>query len=113
MSKHIEGPWEVEGVKVKCRIFVPTSPDHPRITLWEPPAVGGMISQEQLMATALLIAAAPKMAQALQRAAMILAQVHDELHPVTQALLRPLRQEIVDAVKEATPDHYGQPIPKE
>ena len=62
----------------------------------------------EVEANALLIAAAPRMARVLQRAAYVLA----EMPPDQSAQLTALRTEIVNAIKEATPEHYGIEVPK-
>lgn len=56
---------------------------------------------DELRANALLIAAAPRMASALQRAAHLLAEL-----PHSPELLA-LRTEIVETIKQATPEYYG------
>ena len=49
-----------------------------------------------------LIAAAPRMSDALKRAARILAELPDQ-----SPQLVALRTEIVDCIKQATPEYYG------
>ena len=50
------GPWWAEVDKVKCRIRCYGSDEPTQITLWNPPAVGFAISDEQNEATASFIA---------------------------------------------------------
>ena len=59
-------------------------------------------SPEQAQANARLIAAAPRMIHALQLAARVLAERLDQ-----DAALVGLRTEIVETIKQATPEYYG------
>lgn len=50
-----------------------------------------------------LIASAPRMSEALKRAAFLLAEIDQANSPDVLAL----RNEIIACIKEATPEHYG------
>lgn len=55
-------------------------------------------------ADAVLIAAAPQTVKALQRAAHVLAELPNANEPHILAL----RRQIVDAIRKATPEYYGE-----
>jgi hypothetical protein len=92
-TKHTPGPWEARPDTNACL------PDD-----W---CVGTGPQNIDKVAVcskcdAHLIAAAPRMAAALQRAAHMLAELPEQ-SPQTLAM----RTEIVDCIKQATPDYYG------
>lgn len=58
-------------------------------------------------ADARLIAAAPTMAATLQRAAHVLAEIADQISGDDCQRLDALRSEIIETIKQATPEYYG------
>lgn len=109
-SKHTKGPWIVgpscgnDSARIddkNGRVIGSIKVKH--LTLVDK---GFPVYQwsEEMEANATLVASAPRMAAALQRAARLLA----ELPGFEQtAQLVALRKEIVETIKEATPEHYG------
>ena len=94
MSKHTPGPWHLAGDSEGIMV---TDRHASRIAMWPPQ--GGTIEQ---CANARLIAAAPIMSDTLKRAAHILAELSDQ-----SPKLIALRSQIVECIRQATPEHYG------
>ena len=103
---HTKGPWTVRDIATADRYIGPAyDGGGPSIAIVRSPGR----SDAEVTANARLIAAAPRMAHALQWAARLLATSDD-----TSALMLALRTEIVECIKRATPDHYGlRPEPNE
>ncbi len=96
MSKHTPGSWiaerqiDLEG-KALSMFDIWTNSDKPRYI--------GEIQREE---NARLIAAAPLMSDTLKRAAHILAELPDQ-----SPQLIALRSQIVECIKQATPEYYS------
>lgn len=91
-SKHTPGPWERYGFRIESESGY---------------YVADVIDSNgfgENKANARLIAAAPRMSAALKRAAHLLAELPAE-HQTPQVLA--LRTEIVETIKQSTPEHYG------
>ncbi len=101
MSKHTPGPW-VADAKGKP-IFIPLRTHHCEkigfsigFVSWDDDSLGAPL------ANARLIAAAPRMSDTLKRAAHILAELPDQ-----SPQLIALRSQIVQCIKQATPEYYS------
>ena len=97
-AAHTPGPWE-------AKIY--GGWDTPRV--WSASGSIAMLQHHdsgpaEAEANARLIATAPRMAKALQRAASLLAELGTQEQ--TPQMLA-LRTEIVETIKEATPEYYG------
>jgi hypothetical protein len=103
-TKYTPGPWltdEKDHDEPYQDIKIKAGKHHTVCTVWIDDAPVRDFNAAQ-QANARLIAAAPRMAAALQRAAHMLAELPEQ-SPQTLAL----RTEIVDCIKQATPDYYG------
>jgi hypothetical protein len=101
--KHTPEPWLAEFGECYC---VRAQRDGGRVALITNLkgmfGMAGRRSEEESAANTLIIAAAPRMASVLQRAAHILAELQEQSPEILQ-----LRTDIVDCIKEATPEYYG------
>ena len=109
MSAHTEGPWDRQGTEIVKHHNGDSQP----IAQVLIPNYDVNDDLEQI-ANALLMAAAPRMVNALQRASFLFA----EYNPVVSTEegckhFDALRAEIVRCIEQATPDYYGYPIPRE
>lgn len=107
MPKHTQGPWRVDRVGDNIEIR-PVHPTHGCTLGFAPIAriIGDkrVTDDETDEANSRLVASAPRMSEALKRAARILAELPDSEQ--TQQM-KALRKEIVATIKEATPEYYG------
>lgn len=109
-AKHTPGPWavvETKDPKIVSIWHIEVGVDQisffPYKRIWsECQIYSGLVIDDQKMANARLMAAAPEMAAALQRAAHVLAELPDQPEAV-----KALRSQIVAAIILATPEHYG------
>ena len=62
-----------------------------------------IVAKTYTQADARLMAAAPRMSEALKRAAHLLAEIDQSTSPAILSL----RAEIVACIREATPEYYG------
>ena len=92
-AQHIQGPWVCTGTVVYDELG-------DRIADCD----FGVEGDEQ---RARLIAAAPTMAATLHRAAHVLAEIADRISGDDRKRLDALRLQIVDDIKQATPEYYG------
>ena len=93
-NKFTPGPWYPTSAGIICKDIGDTQHNIATCADWS----------EETEANARLIAASPRMALALQRAAHILAELDNVMHTPQ---LSALRSEIVATIKEATPEYYG------
>ena len=97
--KHTPGPW-LYTQSGKCCYSIIKPDGHTIVHLT---ALENSTAASKLEANARLIAAAPRMSEALKRAAFLLAEIDQANSPQVLAL----RNEIIACIKEATPEHYG------
>lgn len=90
-EKHTPGPWKLNEVIGGSFVYAGSR----QLIAMPSPDL-------ENKANARLIAAAPRMAAALQRADHFLAELPEQTH-----YLLALRREIVDTIMEATPEYYG------
>lgn len=91
-TQHTPGPWHTAGRVVRDAYGNKVTEV----------ATARHIVEGTPEANARLIAAAPRMSDALKRAAHILAELPDQ-----SPHLLAIRTEIVACIKQATPEHYG------
>lgn len=92
MTKHTPGPWTIQGA------FIGTDDAH----IAQVKGEGRGVTFQRAEANLMLIAAAPLMSDTLKRAAHILAELPDQ-----SPELIALRSQIVECIKQATPEYYG------
>jgi hypothetical protein len=92
MSKHTPGPWTIQGA------FIGTDDVH----IAQVKGEGRGINSQRAEANSMLIASAPIMSDTLKRAAHVLAEL-----PNQSPELIALRSQIVECIKQSTPDYYG------